>query len=128
MADTFSESKTGLDVKISLILSIIYIFINIYYKKLLIIIIFLVIAIIYSFLIVYLSDNKTFDVQRIPMIVSFSILISFIFSLLFSTPYQEDFANKEPIKKKRKRKVYLVKMLSMTMMTLIVLLGITTLI
>ena len=98
-----SFSGDNLDVKISVILSIIYIFINIYYKKLLIIIIFIVIVIVYGGLVVsfYGSENI---VSRIPIIVAFSILISFIFSLLFSSPYQEDFTNKEPQKKKKKKK------------------------
>ena len=98
-----SFSGNNLDVKISVILSIIYIFINIYYKKLLIIIIFIVIVIVYGGIVVsfYGSENI---VSRIPIIVAFSILISFIFSLLFSSPYQEDFTNKEPQKKKKKKK------------------------
>mgnify|MGYP001306287587 FL=1 len=98
-----SLSENNLDVKISVILSIIYIFINIYYKKLLIIIIFIVIVIVYGAIVVtfYGSDNIG---PRIPIIVAFSILISFIFSLLFSSPYQEDFTNKDPQKKKKKKK------------------------
>ena len=94
-----SLSENNLEVKISVILSIIYIFINIYYKKLLIIIIFIVIVIVYGTLVVTLYGNDNI-VSRIPIIVAFSILISFIFSLLFSSPYQEDFTNKEPEKKK----------------------------
>lgn len=98
-----SLSDGNIDVKISVILSIIYIFINIYYKKLLIIIIFIVIVIVYGMLVVTLYGSDTI-VSRIPIIVAFSILISFIFSLLFSSPYQEDFTNKEPQKNKKKKK------------------------
>lgn len=96
------EGEVSFEVKISVILAIIYIFINIYYKKLLIIIIF--IAVILAYGLMQLSLGVDNIVSKIPIMVAFSILISFIVSLLFSSPYQEDFTNKSPTKKKKKKK------------------------
>ncbi len=95
------EGIISFEVKISVILAIIYIFINIYYKKLLIIIIFIALILAYCILQVSLGNDNI--VSKIPIMVAFSILISFILSLLFSSPYQEDFTDKKPGKKKKKK-------------------------
>lgn len=95
------EGIISFEVKISVILAIIYIFINIYYKKLLIIIIFIALILAYCILQVSLGNDNI--VSKIPIMVAFSILISFILSLLFSSPYQEDFTDKKPSKKKKKK-------------------------
>ena len=95
------EGIVSFEVKISVILAIIYIFINIYYKKLLIIIIFIALILAYGALQLSLGADNI--ISKIPIMVAFSILISFIISLLFSSPYQEDFTNKSPTKKKKKK-------------------------
>jgi hypothetical protein len=99
-SSTSKELNFPFESKIALILSIIYIFINIFYKKLEIIMLFVIILICYCGISFYLDKDTI--LSKIPIMVSFSILISFIFSLLFSTPYQENFASKKKIKKKIK--------------------------
>ena len=94
------SSDIPLDVKMSIILAIIYIFINVFYKKLLIVIIFIAIIIVYGIFILIQGDSI---LERIPIMRALSFLISFILSLLFSSPYQEDFTNKKKKKKKKKK-------------------------
>lgn len=98
-----SENEITIETKVSLILAIIYIFINIYYKKLLIVIIFVVIVILYGLFISLFQKNEKIT-SKISIMVAFSILISFIISLMLGTPYQEDFTNKKPVRKKKKKK------------------------
>ena len=86
------------DSKIALLLSCIYIFINIFYKKLEIIIIFILVIIIYTSISFYLDKDTI--LSKIPIIISFSILISFMFSLVFSNPYKENFSSKKKKKVK----------------------------
>ena len=100
--------STNIDgFKISIVLAIIYVFLNIFYKKILLIIIFIGVALVYSLSLFFggVKDMKKL-MDKTPIIVAFSILISFILGLLLNTPYQEEFSNGNGKKKRReKRKI-----------------------
>jgi len=82
--------------KIALIIAIIYIFINVYYKSLSIIIIFVVSTVCVSLF--YGIKNIT---KKMSEIIAFSLLISIIFSTLLNNTYTEGFKSGGGDKKKK---------------------------
>jgi hypothetical protein len=83
--------------KIAIIIAIIYIFINVYYKTASIIVIFLVSLVCVSLF--YGVKNIT---KKMAEIISFSLLISIIFSVLLNKNYSEGFKSGKAKKKKVK--------------------------
>ena len=106
-----SSNDLATHAKIAVLIAIIYIFINIYYKATSILVIFIVslvcVALFYG-----VKNVKT----KLAEIISFALLISIIFSVLLNKSYKEGFKskkfknNKVKIKRKNKRKNKKIKM------------------
>lgn len=96
------DNEIGLDIKIAFILALIYILLNIFYKKMFIIFVFFISFAIMTF--IYVMSKEPDIINKMNIIISFSILISFIVSLLISDVYKEDFANKKTKKHKKIKK------------------------
>lgn len=86
--------------KVAITVAIIYIFINVYYKTISIIVIFVV-----SFICVALFYGAKNIKKKLSEIISFALLISIIFSVLLNKTYTEGFKSGSNKKKKKNNEV-----------------------
>lgn len=86
--------------KVALCLAMIYILINLYYSKIIIIFIFIICIVMFA-----IFYGKTSIKEKLSEIVAFSLIISFLFSILLGKTYsQEGFANKKKETKSKSTK------------------------
>ncbi len=86
--------------KVALCLAMIYILINLYYGKIMIIFIFIICIIIFV-----MFYGKYSVKTKLSEVVAFSLIISFLFSILLGKTYsQEGFTNKKKLPKKNIKK------------------------